>query len=421
MGVKRSTQFVDNAKLSKSRSNIPEIAIIDSSHVVHRLCKRQLCPIVNSDDENSTAIFGVIRFVMNFKRKFPNSEMICVFDGKAPKIKRSEILKRRNRQITAHNKLMDQIDANEYNVNVISTSGHSSSCVKRNSMCRNEYGKSHRNSYSPIYEMSRIKMLLKAMGITVIQANSEADSLCAYYARYYDSLGYKVTVITQDIDILLLGAKRISMTTNIEQLEFEECGIDNVMGFFKRRISEIFDINIRDVYFDIYDLQSICCLMGTDLCSGLRIFKEKLTLEQIIVLYIMYDRSVNMILESLKIDKTAVVKKLAECGITGTKINVTVDDEYMKKMSDSVEEYKSNYVLYEKYKDTIQVSNDINKVSKLEILSHCNNLLSMECIEAIYNTLNAHDAHIHDTTNVMSLIVPKYIKMVDKYVCTCGR
>lgn len=431
MGVKRSSQFVNKCKLPENETYMPEIVIVDACHIMHRICRRKMSPIINSHNKICTGVYGITKFVLDFKFKYPNSKLVFIFDGKTPKIKHAEVNRRKDKCKNAKYELENKISNLEYNINIVNVEKHCKYCIDKNIRCNNDYGKMQRNSYNPLIEMGNIKIALRAMGIKVVQAINEADSVCAYYSRYYESLGKNVTVITQDIDILLLGAGRISMTKNISLLEFEECKATTIMDYFKNTLCDMFDINICDVYFDIHDLHSVCCLMGTELCPSLRIFKEKLTLRMILLIYIVYDRDILKLLESLKKDKEDVVNKLSLYGLGGIVCNVTVDDDYINRMMLSLDSYRNGYFMYSKYYDYIISNNNIISISEnnseykdnednvildVELYHLFDDFLTDNSIENISNVFKTNNTNFISNDND---IIPKYIKVLNKFNCEC--
>lgn len=417
MGVKRSGQFVNQCKVKLKDSMMPEIVIVDACHIMHRLCKRKMSPIINSNGDNCTSLFGTINFVLDFYKKFPQSKLIFIFDGRSPNSKKDEVVKRRDKCENASNHLNSYLINNNNKVQVLNVENHTRTCINSNVRCNNKYGKIHRNSYNPLGEIGRTKIILKSLGVSVIQAPGEADSLCAYYSRYYDSLGIDSIVITQDIDILLLGAKKIAMTKNVTSLEFYQCELSSIINLFKNKLKHMFKIDIRYVHFDIYDLHALCCLLGTESCPGLRIYKEKLSLEKLLLIYVVYDRSIKKLLTELKDNKMDVIDNLTKYGLTGIICNVTADDNYINRMLLSLDNYRNNYFIYEKYSKIIDMElnnneNNNNNIIDEEIKLLCSNLLTNDSIKYIC------DFSKNKVCNRFK-IIPKYVKVLGDYKCLC--
>lgn len=176
-----------------------------------------------------------------------------------------------------------------------------------------KYIKYLKRSYRP--NTSNIQLaciLLKYMGLPVIEAPSEADSQCAAIMAYHPK--NIMGVVTEDFDPLMFGSKNILKIISLGDSVMNEYTVDDTISNIEWKINRIIatttDEKILNMYKDPVkisheNLIDIGCLMGTDYCSGIR--PRKLTndipenkFRYIVELYLNNSMNYENVIESLQ-------------------------------------------------------------------------------------------------------------------------
>ncbi len=161
--------------------------------------------------------------------------LCVVFDGVPPKLKAKEQEERKLRKDEAMFKLKEAIAREDI---------------------EEMYKYSKRTSYLTKDMIEDSKLLLKAMGIPVVQAPSEADAQMAYMNKNGDVWG----CATNDIDPLLHGAPRLIMNLTFAQKRKLPSG--NFI-FIYPKIIELENV-LQELSIDIDRLIALAILVGTD-------------------------------------------------------------------------------------------------------------------------------------------------------------
>ncbi len=167
---------------------------VDASNVLFQFIssirQRDGTPLMDSEGNVTSHLVGLFSRVPNLMQK--GVRPVFVFDGKAPKLKRSTQAMRRERKEKAEEKYMEAALSED----------------------EEEMGKYSRQFGRVNQEMfDESKELLKALGLPIVQAPSEGEAQCAYMARKR-----KVwAAASQDYDTLLFGAPRLVLNLTLAQ------------------------------------------------------------------------------------------------------------------------------------------------------------------------------------------------------------
>lgn len=418
MGVNGSMKIMDRGTPARLDCSRRSGIVIDTSHLIHQLVKSQNTTeqITDSNLSNRVTCFKMLRFILSWLQKYViQAEFdrecvfpIFVFDGKSPKIKQPTINKRASKQKIYLQKLkdLDSEALSESLIKKIDVANHSASCIRHNrdrSIAKinrnlldvnlvnlvNLYTRCLKNSYHMSEEIYDVKRMLKWMGIKTEDAQSEGDSLCAAIDSSLDIHG----TITADIDILLLGGKKI-YKINTYTLDLEEYSIDVILSKIKQRLKKMgFDADFDLDHFDLNDLRSVCCLMGTDYCPGLKIGKSVVDLDAALAVYILNDKSIPNVLENVRDHREEVILKLNELGVmemVDESVLVKcprINDSYIQKMLKSLEQYTIDKVIKP---STTCVGFDNLKLENIaQFVGFCSSFLSTESVECAFKTVVA--------------------------------
>jgi len=231
--------------------------IIDALSVIYRdgIGQRNTGRDIADIDGNSISeLYSCLKIAIKCIRE--NIVPIFVFDGSAPEGKNNSLEKRRNDKQRASENL-EEIQ-NQINNHTIENND-SENIESLNEKLIKMYKRSFRINWNNI---DHAIQMLRAMGIPVVEAVSEADSQCAAIARYYDD--GKTVVLTDDFDAILYGAPKIIRLSTLSSQMIEEFDADN----FINKISKITN-NLYRIPFTMNNFIDCCCLMGTDYCKGL--------------------------------------------------------------------------------------------------------------------------------------------------------
>lgn len=183
--------------------------------------------------------------------KYYNITGIFVFDGKPPEEKYKLIQKRNSVKAEAREKYKElEIKINEINNNVYEKEGKN---VIENEMVelKKKFVKLER------YHIDSIKKLITAFGESYIDAEGEADQLCAKLV--IKKIAY--ACLSEDMDLFLYGCPRVLRYLSL---------LNESMVLYN--LSEI----LKELEISLNDFRQICVLSGTDYNdnNGLDLYKS---------------------------------------------------------------------------------------------------------------------------------------------------
>lgn len=194
--------------------------VVDASNLLYRL---------NIDGELIQMLYHTIIVF-----KYYNIIPLFVFDGTPPNEKKEKLLERRKQRLDAqkrYDELMSEIKMNNISIN-------DSLKLEIEQLERTKT----QLSIQLIYE---VKYLLKGCGIPYVDSVNEADELCAYLVNS----GAAWACLSEDMDLIVYGCKRVIRYLSIFQHNCVIYEIDNILSI----------LNIS-----IDDFRSICVLCGND-------------------------------------------------------------------------------------------------------------------------------------------------------------
>jgi 5'-3' exonuclease len=157
------------------------------------------------------------------------------------------------------------------------------------------------------------KLILRWMGLPIVDAPGEADPQCAAIAtEYADSV---IGVITDDCDPLMYNSANILKLPNLGSNYVNEYSRAKTLEHVRNKILHIIqsssDRQITEKYksIDLADFKitqdnfiEIGCLMGTDFCPSLKVKRilDRSRFESVLELYIRHDMSMDSVLNSMR-------------------------------------------------------------------------------------------------------------------------
>lgn len=232
MGIKNLLKFLSNydgilKEINDDDFNKQKVAI-DISIILYKVIiaiRNTGADLTNKKGDVVSHILGLFNKTIYLLKK--NIIPIYVFDGKAPDLKSKVIQERKEIKKKAWEKLESLTNEKEkikYFKRTVSISWK---------------------------QLEECKELLTLMGIPYVEAPEEADSQCAWLVKN----GYASGVLTEDMDILTFGSKRIYRN----------------LGSYKKQTLEI---NLEDILNKIelnYDqFIELCILFGCDYCDRVK-------------------------------------------------------------------------------------------------------------------------------------------------------
>ena len=232
MGIKNLLKFLSNydgilKEINDDDFNKQKVAI-DISIILYKVIiaiRNTGADLTNKKGDVVSHILGLFNKTIYLLKK--NIIPIYVFDGKAPDLKSKVILERKEIKKKAWEKLESLTNEKEkikYFKRTVSISWK---------------------------QLEECKELLTLMGIPYVEAPEEADSQCAWLVKN----GYASGVLTEDMDILTFGSKRIYRN----------------LGSYKKQTLEI---NLEDILnkieLDYEQFIELCILFGCDYCDRVK-------------------------------------------------------------------------------------------------------------------------------------------------------
>ena len=232
MGIKNLLKFLSNyegilKEINDDNFNKQKVAI-DISIILYKVIiaiRNTGADLTNKKGEIVSHILGLFNKTIYLLKK--NIIPIYVFDGKAPDLKSKVIQERKEIKKKAWEKLeslTNEKDKIKYFKRTVSISWK---------------------------QLEECKELLKLMGIPFVEAPEEADSQCAWLVKN----GFASGVLTEDMDILTFGSKRIYRN----------------LGSFNKKILEInLDDILEKIELDYTQFIELCILFGCDYCDRIK-------------------------------------------------------------------------------------------------------------------------------------------------------
>lgn len=398
MGVVGATKLLGDGTLSDLMDlNKPSIAI-DAMHIIFQLSKGHLAafsPILNRSSESMTSCYKILEFIMAWYDRYviqPYTRNrgksncvvpIFVFDGHSSGAKKKTIKKRKDRQQSAVNTLESIFKTRVGNfskINMLDLSNHSNRCIEntldtrrkhlesahgfdKNLRYKDLYLRNMRDSYNPTNEIGYVKLMLGFLGVPFIEAPTEGDAQCAAL-----SAKYQVGTITGDMDIMLLGCPTIYKLISVRKLNLEAYDLKSVLRDMSNRVEKIQELDRSivlgsDHMFRLVDLRSVCCLMGTDYCAGIRIDQNKLSIDSILWLYYKNNQDLLKVLLDLRDNRDIRIRQMVKLNLhpssglrklkpyrSGSSSNkrdsaYQITDSYISQMLEAFNQYNKEKVL----------------------------------------------------------------------------
>lgn len=206
MGIKNMLKFLNNydgiiKELEYDNFKYEKVAI-DISIVLYQVIiaiRNTGADLTNQQGEITSHILGLFNRTINLLKK--NIIPIYVFDGKPPEFKTKVLEQRRNVKKKAYEKL-----------EVAETQEEKIKYFKKTVSISKK-------------QLQECKELLDLMGIPYIEAPEEADSQCAYLVKN----GFADSVMTEDMDILTFGAKKIYRNLSSYKKKTLEIKLDDIL------------------------------------------------------------------------------------------------------------------------------------------------------------------------------------------------
>ena len=181
-------------------------------------------------------LIGLISRITNFLTK--KLKIIFVFDGEVPELKHKELKKRKEVKMHAEKKYEEAKSAE--NIDDM----------------KKFAGRTTRLTKEMVEEAT---LLLKAMGIPVIQAPSEGECQASHMVAKGDAYA----VVSQDADSLVFGATRVVRNLNVS-------GKRKIGAMYKSISPELIELteNLNELGIDREQLILVSMLVGTDFNIG---------------------------------------------------------------------------------------------------------------------------------------------------------
>jgi flap endonuclease-1 len=221
MGIKYMLKFLNNfddivKEIDHDNFNHERVAI-DISIILYQVIisiRNTGADLTNQQGDITSHILGLFNHTINLLKK--NIIPIYVFDGKPPEFKNKVLEQRKNIKKKAYEKLEEATTSEEkikYLKKTVSIS------KKQSQEC---------------------KELLTLMGIPYVEAPEEADSQCAYLVKS----GLADSVMTEDMDILTFGSKKIYRNLSSYKKKTLEIKLENILKKIDLTYEQFIDLCI---------------------------------------------------------------------------------------------------------------------------------------------------------------------------------
>ena len=249
MGCKGLWSFLSSVVKTEQLKNLEnKILVIDIMLYIHKYVigiRNSGADIRNSRGYNVNHLYAIYNIVKNITEN--KIKIVCVFDGKAPDIKKDSIDKRRLNQEIANDKCEEMKNNNETDTE--------------------EYIKQFKRSFSVNSTIiEECKLFLKYMGVPYITSCEEADSQCAVIAHYYQDR--VAGVLSEDSDILLFGSTRIYRDIDFKNKTVKVLDLNDVINYLQFKTDSI--CPEKKLNFTIDNFIDFTIILGNNYTHGVR-------------------------------------------------------------------------------------------------------------------------------------------------------
>ena len=335
--VPDSYREIDKAKLSN------KIVAIDASILFYAFLSQirtkglgygqQL--LVDDNGEVTSHIQGFFNRAANLLEN--GIKPVFVFDGKPPKLKYSELVKRKEAKKKAEKEAKEATERAEH-----------AEDSELEEAIEDLNKASKRNIHITKQQTEDVKNLLRLMGIPVIDAPCEAEAQCAELTKSgkVDATG------TEDMDALTFGAPIV-----LRKLTMPESAKEKVIEINTKKVMSGLDLS----YEQFIDL---CILCGCDYCESIKGIGPKTALKMI-----RKYNDIETVIENLP-DKYTVpaslVDNLEEVRDLFKKPDVKPSDDIDFKFGKPNREEIVNFLVLEKSFNKERVNKVLDKISKVK-------------------------------------------------------
>ena len=261
MGVAIS-ELIPKAEISFQQLNGKKLSV-DASNIIYQFLasirQQDGTPLMDSQGNVTSHIVGLASRIPNLMEK--RIKLCFVFDGKPPAMKSAENQRRRERKKVAEEKLI--VAQKEQDIE--SMSKYSKQTIKLTKEIKEESME-----------------FIKALGLPVIQAPSEAEAQAAFMAEQGDVWG----TVSQDADALLYSTPRLIRNLTVSQKR-------KIRGTYIKISPEVIGLQktLETLEINEEQLIALSILIGTDYNlggvkgigpkTGLKLVKEHKTIEKV--------------------------------------------------------------------------------------------------------------------------------------------
>ena len=220
--------------------------------------------ILNSNGKNINHIFAIYNLVKIFSEN--GILPICVFDGKAPEIKKECIEKRKQIIGIADEKckaiLEAQLEAQLQNQSELNDNNLENDDT--------EYIKNFKKSISINTEIiNDCKYFLSSLGIPYINSIGEADSQCTILSHYYKNV--ISGVLSEDSDVLIFGGHKLYRDFDFKSNTIKSLDLNDIIAFFQKKVDTICSTLFKKSFeFTINNFIDFTIILGNDYNHGIR-------------------------------------------------------------------------------------------------------------------------------------------------------
>ena len=447
-----STHFISFApKELQLRQNKFKYIVIDTYSLICRYVigsfnsKTYICNKANKPIAEIYFLFIIaLRFLEN------GLVPIFVFDGASPEIKADTLQKRRDAKIKADEKHKEACESSELVLGseldiTIDEEGsdkkdtdddkiESLPSTTTSDLELDRYIKYLKMSFRlNIANIELAKLLLRWMGLPVVNARGEADPQCAAIATQYPES--VIGVLTDDFDTLMYKSVNIIKLPNLGSNILHEYSLNQTLDHMRKKIIQLIktesdykeykDVESKEKYHEDVDqsqknrekqnymakikklrfthqnLVELGCLMGTDYCPGLKVTRSykggavEKRFDTILKIYVNNDMSIDNVLKSLSgtISKQYIERmKAAKDEYSSAKI---FDPKEMKINFD-----KPNLNMIKKICTDIGLVSDSDLIIALNLIQYAFDRYVSDQLHATISNNTVITTHVSNNTNI---------------------
>jgi flap endonuclease-1 len=252
MGIKNFSNLINNnKKLGEIRKLRGKGVIIDALWTIYHFSKNLM--VKKNGEDSELYHIKVLVNLSNYFLKYGITP-IFVFEGKAPRIKKQTIEKRKIKKEESKNELLE-----------LNNNGN-----------EKIYNRLLKDSFRLIpNSINECKNLLTMMGIPWVQALGEADPTCAMLNYYfYPKIDF---ILSGDSDIIFYGGIKMVSWIDFQNGNYEYVLYTDLLNDLSHKIN----YNLK--HFNLID---IAILLGTDYSNGIStLLSQKFDINQLLILY----------------------------------------------------------------------------------------------------------------------------------------